>query len=137
MALKTEELEYKNPEKESKEIKDMESKESKDCCSLFLHTRLQTHVWHLQTKSYVEHKALGKLYEALDIIDDYIEVYLSRCSFKISQSSYVDYESKENIISFYKNLLESIEPTEYSELNNIQDEIKKSISQTIYLLNLC
>ncbi len=42
--------------------------------STFLCMQSQLRVWHWQTNSYAEHKALGKLYESLDgLVDDFVE----------------------------------------------------------------
>lgn len=41
---------------------------------LLFHCRTQTHIWHLQTRSYSEHKALGDFYSQwLDLVDALIE----------------------------------------------------------------
>ena len=44
--------------------------------SKFFESRIQTHVYHLQTTSYAAHKALNEFYdELLDAIDTLIESY--------------------------------------------------------------
>ena len=45
----------------------------------FLSIQSQLKVLHWQTKSYAEHKAFGKLYDALDgLFDTFIEVYMGK-----------------------------------------------------------
>ena len=42
--------------------------------SILLHSRNQIHVFHLQTESYAEHKALGDFYEGIgELIDGIVE----------------------------------------------------------------
>ena len=44
--------------------------------SKLLHSQSQSHVFHLQTGSYAEHKALQKFYENIDdMLDELIEAY--------------------------------------------------------------
>jgi hypothetical protein len=45
---------------------------------LLLQSRTQTHIFHLQTKSYAKHVALQSYYEDIvDLIDDIVEAYQS------------------------------------------------------------
>jgi hypothetical protein len=42
--------------------------------SILLHSQTQVHIFHLQTKSYSEHKALQGYYEGIDaLVDGIIE----------------------------------------------------------------
>ena len=48
----------------------------KNMVSTLLHSQTQVHIFHLQTKSYSEHKALQKYYEGIDaLVDGIIESY--------------------------------------------------------------
>lgn len=45
----------------------------------FINLQNQIRIFHWQTKSYSEHKALGSLYEGLDpLIDEFVEVYFGK-----------------------------------------------------------
>ena len=47
-----------------------------DLISVLLHSVNQTHVFHLQTNSFSEHKALNKYYDSIgDIVDTLAESY--------------------------------------------------------------
>ena len=50
------------------------NKELEKLVAYLLHSQTQTHVFHLQTKSYAEHKALQKYYEGVDsLVDGIVE----------------------------------------------------------------
>ena len=52
------------------------SKDFVEMVSLLLHSQTQVHTFHLQTKSYSEHKALQGYYEGIDsLVDGLIESY--------------------------------------------------------------
>ena len=77
---------------------------------LTLQNTLRVHHW--QTKSYAEHKALGKAYEDLDpLIDQFVEVYFGKYgninakeSFKINLENYKAGGCKEIIDELDKNI---------------------------------
>ena len=106
----------------------------------------QLRIQHWQTKSYSEHKALGKAYEGLDgLIDSFVEVYFGKYgninakeNFKISLENYSEKDCRETIdegISFLENLTENMQQND-SELLNIRDEMLAVLQQTRYLLRL-
>jgi len=44
--------------------------------SLLFHSQVQAHIYHLQTDSYAQHKALNDYYDAIpDIIDSIVESF--------------------------------------------------------------
>ena len=111
---------------------------------LTLQNTLRVHHW--QTKSYSEHKALGKAYEGLDpLIDQFVEVYFGKYgsinakeSFKISIENYKGGSCKEMIdesISYLENFENSLKEND-TELLNIRDEMLAVLQQTKYLLRL-
>jgi high-affinity Fe2+/Pb2+ permease len=76
------EVKKKNLMREQKEDNETEVKETKtgsgfkDMVSILLHSQTQVHIFHLQTKSYAEHKALQGYYEGIDaLVDGLIESY--------------------------------------------------------------
>ena len=71
-----------------------------------LTVQAQIRVYHWQTKSYAEHKALGKLYETLDgLTDQFIETMSgSKGGVPNAKDNFTlvaeNYKSKENVIQF-------------------------------------
>jgi len=44
--------------------------------SVLFNSRQQAHIFHLQTRSFAKHKALGAFYESIaDLADNYVEAY--------------------------------------------------------------
>jgi hypothetical protein len=110
------------------------------------HARQQTHFWHLETKSYAEHKALNDFYdEILELTDGLIESYLGkneRLKFGDVKMNFTSY-SHENMINYLKRLekliktsREKISEEEDSDLISIVDDILALINKTLYLLTL-
>jgi len=106
----------------------------------------QLRIQHWQTKSFSEHKALGKAYEGLDgLIDNFVEVYFGKYgninakeNFKITLENYSEKDCRETIdegISYLENLSENMQEND-TELLNIRDEMLAVLQQTKYLLRL-
>ncbi len=75
--------------------------------SYLLHSQTQVHVFHLQTDSYAEHKALQGYYEAIDgLMDSLIEAYQGMNGIVEEYKSFPikKYGGKEMIISYFENL---------------------------------
>lgn len=108
--------------------------------SRLLQSQTQSHVFHLQTKSYAEHKALQKYYENIDgLVDDLIETYQGENDIIENYKSLpmLKYESKQQVISYFNELMEMVR--ELSEdfpsyLKNIVDDIEVLINSTLYKL---
>lgn len=111
---------------------------------LTLHNQLRIHHW--QTKSYAQHKALGKAYEDLDgLIDSFMEVYFGKYgninakeNFKITLQNYTEKDPKEVVedgVNFVQNLKNNLKETD-TELLNIGDEMLAVLQRTKYLLRL-
>lgn len=107
----------------------------------------QLKIFHWQTFSYAEHKALGNSYEKLDeLFDSLIEVYLgkygktySKIEYNIIAESYEEGTNVKSIINRKKRELITYlrsEVSSDSDLNNIVDEIEAEINQLQYLLDL-
>lgn len=105
----------------------------------------QLRIFHWQTASYAEHKALGKAYEALDgLIDTFIESYMGATGEKIKAGfkiTLVDHKNKaalDLMDQAYTFMTGELEETlkGRSELLNIRDEMLGVIQQTRYLLTL-
>ena len=120
--------------------------------STFLTIQAQLRILHWQTKSYAEHKALGKCYEALDpLVDQFVEVYFGthgRHSAVATDGKtrapeeVVDYgditpqELIDDGIAFLKTEVSKYLEDSDTDLSNIRDEMLAVLNQTKYLLTL-
>jgi hypothetical protein len=115
-----------------------------DFCEMvcnILHSRNQAHVFHLQTQSFAEHKALNDYYDGVvDLFDGIIESYQGKYgiiknfkTFKINQ-----YKNKNKTISYFESLLDIIENNRDSVddtyIQNQIDTVQELINSTIYKL---
>jgi len=114
----------------------------------FLTILNQLQIFHWQTISYAEHKALGKAYENLQgLFDKFIETYYGKYDRPHTSESY---EYKINVINYRGNIVDilssafetCIEEIDHklnpkdNELKNIRDEIQGEFHHIIYLLIL-
>ena len=116
--------------------------------TFLLQLQAQLRVLHWQTKSYAEHKALGKLYDTLDpLIDTLVETHagkygntLGNPNFSFSVNNYKDSNSMgvvQTAIEFLTNeLTKKLNPNTDTDLLNIRDEMVSALNQTKYLLRL-
>ena len=115
-----------------------------DFCEMvcnILHSRNQAHVFHLQTQSFAEHKALNDYYDGVvDLFDGIVESYQGKYgiiknfkTFKINQ-----YKNKNKTISYFESLLDIIENNRDSVddtyIQNQIDTVQELINSTIYKL---
>lgn len=108
--------------------------------SYLIFSQTQVHIFHLQTGSYAEHKALQGYYEGIDdLADSLIEAYQGEFGILENYMSFdiEKYESGEQVIQFFEMLMgvvnegrEDLPPY----LQNIVDTIIELIRQTIYKL---
>jgi high-affinity Fe2+/Pb2+ permease len=113
----------------------------KDMISILLHSQTQVHIFHLQTKSYAEHKALQGYYEGIDaLVDGLIESYQGKYDV-ITQYNSVkneDYKSNEQVIKYFKVLDTMIEKNrkgvKESFIQNQIDTVQELINSTVYKL---
>ena len=104
----------------------------------------QSVVWHHQTESYAEHKALGKFYDAIDgLTDGLVEsvsgIYERPKHYQLD--SPVDYKSHEQVVKYFKSCYNAIQKERqdiYQEswIQNQVDEIATLFAETLYLLSL-
>lgn len=115
----------------------------------FLSILNQIRIFHWQTKSYAEHKALGKLYDNLDeLVDDFVETFSGRYGkvptaadlFKTQASNYVD---NADVIEYLNQVVQYLEQeipdsldVNDTELLNIRDDMLAAVNRTKYLLRL-
>jgi hypothetical protein len=115
-----------------------------DFCDMvcnILHSRNQAHVFHFQTQSFAEHKALNKYYDrVVDLFDGIVESYQGKYgiiknfkTFKIEQ-----YRNGKKTISYFERLLDIIEENrdsvDDSYIQNQIDTVQELINSTIYKL---
>jgi hypothetical protein len=103
-----------------------------------LNSATQAHVFHLQTTSFAEHKALESFYEGIvPLTDILIETYQGKYGIVKDYSSYtmknlgssIDYlEVVQNKVEESKSLFKD------SDILNILDEITALMKQTLYKL---
>jgi hypothetical protein len=113
----------------------------KDMVSILLHSQTQVHIFHLQTKSYSEHKALQKYYEGIDaLVDGIIESYQGKYDVVTGYNSIKteDYKSPEQVIKYFKALDSMIEKNrksvKESYIQNQIDTVQELIYSTLYKL---
>jgi len=117
------------------------NKDFSEMISLMMHSQTQVHVFHLQTKTYSEHKALQKYYEGVDgIVDGLVESYQGKYGIIESYKSYdlVSYKSTENTIKYLQDLCKKIEGLrdccKDSYIQNQIDTVCELINSTLYKL---
>lgn len=112
--------------------------------STLLDAKEQTIVWHNQTTSYAEHKALDFFQDELaDKYDDLVEsvsgIYGRPKGYSVGTLQ--NYTSNAQLLSFYKGLYEYVQKerkTIYQDtwVQNQVDEIAALIAKLLYLLTL-
>jgi hypothetical protein len=109
--------------------------------SILLHSQTQVHIFHLQTKSYSEHKALQGYYEGIDaLVDGIIESYQGKYDVVTGYNSIKteDYKSSEQVIKYFKALDSMVEKNRKSVkesfLQNQIDTVQELIYSTLYKL---
>ena len=109
-----------------------------EMASALMASQTQVHIFHLQTKSYAEHKALQDYYDGIDdLMDSLIESYQGQFGIIENYQSLPisKYEGKEQIISYFEDLMSIIEKNREdlpSHLQNIVDTIVELITSTLY-----
>ena len=109
----------------------------------------QLRVYHWQTKSYAEHKALGKLYESLDgLTDQFIEtlsgakggVPSAKDNFTFIADNYKDNKTVvaflDEFIVYLSQDVPQMLDSKNTDLLNIRDEMLGAVNRTKYLLRL-
>ena len=109
--------------------------------STLLHSQTQVHIFHLQTKSYSEHKALQGYYEGIDsLVDGIIESHQGKYDIIKNYDSIKteDYQSSEQVMSYFKSLDEMIngvrKNVKESFIQNQIDTVQELIYSTLYKL---
>ena len=113
----------------------------KNMVSTLLHSQTQVHIFHLQTKSYSEHKALQGYYEGIDkLVDGIIESYQGKYDIINNYDSVKteEYKSCDQVINYFKSLDAMIDndrkSVKESFIQNQIDTVQELIFSTIYKL---
>ena len=107
----------------------------------------QLKVYHWQTTSYAQHKALGKTYDALnELIDQFIEVYMGKygrieakggsTTIDLFNMDQLPVDGFINNAVDYLITLEIPEKNSDTDLMNIRDEMLAELNRLKYLLTL-
>ena len=131
-------------EDDNEESDDNQSDTNDDFCEMvcrLLHSQTQVHIFHLQTKSYSEHKALQGYYEGIDaLVDGVIESYQGKYGIITNYKTYdmEQYSNGKKTISYFTGLLKVIDENrdccEDSYIQNQIDTIQELINSTVYKL---
>lgn len=132
-------------EQEEEEI-DFDVEEKTDSSNMdvlashLLFSQTQAHVFHLQTGSYAEHKALQGFYEGIDgLADSLIESYQGENENIMNYQTFdlLKYDGKEVVIKYFEDLMRIVEENREglpSHLQNIIDTVNELITSTLYKL---
>jgi hypothetical protein len=109
--------------------------------SKLLDSQRQVHIFHLQTKSFAEHKALQDYYDAIgDLVDSIVESTQGKYGILTGWKSFPtqEYQSGEQCISYLKTLLDDISSAynivKDTYIQNQLDEVTALINSTLYKL---
>lgn len=74
--------------------------------SALFHARTQAHIFHLQTKSFARHSALGSFYDGIvDLADRFVEAYQGKYGIIKGYKAQEDFEEgDDNVLSFFQQL---------------------------------
>lgn len=122
-----------------KNIKDLKAITIEQFVSLLFEARNVTHINHLKSKSYSEHKALNEFYsEILELADEFIETYQGQYGIiNITNEEKSDVDSS---ITYLTNFVDKIRKYNFSldvkdsHLKNIIDEMTALTYKTLYKL---
>lgn len=103
-------------------------------------SRTQAHIFHLQTTSFAQHKALNEYYdEIIGLVDGFIESYQGRYGILRGYSSPAVFKEDDQTIKYFEALNKYVETTrerlpQDSYLQNQVDEIVALVESTVYKL---
>jgi len=118
------------------------NKEFLKLISYLLHSATQVHIFHLQTNSYAEHKALNEYYdEIVDLTDGLIESFQGKYDILKGYENYSlnDYENNAQVVKYFKALMKTVDELRVSVKNdsylqNEIDNVVNLIASTLYKL---
>ena len=117
------------------------NKDLEKLLSYLLHSKNQVHVFHLQTKSFSEHTALGGYYDSIGgLFDGIVESYQGKYDIIANYENFglESYKSGEATVAYLKALAKKVEDTfskvEDTYIQNQLDGVTELIYSTIYKL---
>ena len=109
--------------------------------SFLFHSRTQAHVFHLQTTSFAEHKALNDYYDdIIDLVDGLVESYQGKYGVLRGYSNYpiLEYTDKNQVVTYFEALYAKVETlrqgNQDSYIQNQIDTVIELIQSTLYKL---
>jgi hypothetical protein len=109
--------------------------------SFLFHSRTQAHVFHLQTTSFAEHKALNDYYdEIVELTDGLVESYQGKYGVLRGYSNYplLEYTDKNQVITYFEALVSKVctlrEGITDSYIQNQIDTVMELLESTLYKL---
>lgn len=113
----------------------------KEIISVLFHSRTQVHVFHLQTESFAEHKALQDYYDGIDdLIDGLVESYQGKYGIITNYTTLKvdDYVNNDDVKSYLEKVNSVIEKNRTSVkesfIQNQIDTVQELIFSTLYKL---
>jgi DNA-binding ferritin-like protein len=106
--------------------------------SVLFHSGTNAHFMHLQTKSYSQHKALGRYYEdVVDLADRYAEAFQG--CYDVIESYPSDFHIAKVPLTYMEKIKDFVDGMrkvlpDDTHLMNIIDEVAELIDSTIYRL---
>ena len=103
-------------------------------------SRTQAHIFHLQTRSFAQHKTLQDYYDGIiDILDGFIESYQGKYGIIRGYSSPAVFREDDDTVKYFEGLVKFVELNrerlpQDSYLQNQVDEIVSLIEATLYKL---
>lgn len=123
-------------------IEQVENNPVGEFATCILHSVTGTHMLHLATFSFAEHKALEAFYTAAgDLIDSFVEAYQGKYKTRVVYIAGCDLPTDAvDYLTYLKDEVATLRMTngfpQDSELQNITDEIASLIDGTLYQLTL-
>ena len=110
--------------------------------SFLLHSRTQTHIFHLQTDSFAAHMALNAYYDGIiPLVDGLVESYQGKNGIVAGYSNFnlLEYTNCEEVIAYLQGLTNTIEKLRQgipqdSYIQNQIDTIVELVESTAYKL---
>jgi hypothetical protein len=116
-------------------------KDFTEMMSLLLHSKTQSHTFHLQCKSYAEHMALNGYYTSIDeLTDGLIESYQGKYTILKGYKQYPieDYKDTTSTINYFKELCDKVtdlrDCCKDTWIQNQIDNVCELINSTLYKL---
>lgn len=103
-------------------------------------SRTQAHIFHLQTRSFAQHKALQDYYDGIiDIVDGFIESYQGKYGIIRGYSSPAVFREDDDTVKYFEGLVKFTELNrerlpQDTYLQNQVDEIVSLLESTLYKL---